>query len=167
MRSEKIRSSLLPPGAGDRTLGCSESRALGVNRDNMQPESMTSPAYNSFITFTLRNTGNIAFLPRVSCHIIKMAAIYEYQKLTEPDAIRLIILEPSTDLGSPLQCALHSTSSSRCKRDLIDKYTALSYVWGDPGWTSLITVDGNAFNITASLDSVLRHLRDHTRKRHI
>jgi hypothetical protein len=95
------------------------------------------------------------------------ATYYEYQKLTEADAIRLIALDPSTDLDSPLHCELRSTSLSRCHRDLVDKYTALSYVWGYSQRTSQITVDGKMFYITASLHSALRHLRDPTRKRHI
>jgi hypothetical protein len=60
---------------------------------------------------------------------------YQYQKLTVSDAIRLILLQPSTDLDSPLVCTLLHTSLTRCHNNLIDKYTALSYVWGDPART--------------------------------
>jgi hypothetical protein len=77
----------------------------------------------------LLNIDNIPALLRLFCHI-NMAAIYEYQKLTEPDAIRLIVLDYLIDLGSSLQCALQSTSLSLYKRDFIGKYTILSYVWG-------------------------------------
>lgn len=96
-----------------------------------------------------------------------MAAMYKYQKLTELDAIRLIVLEPATSLDDPLHCDLRTTSLSQCRNDLIEKYTALSYVWEAPNCTSLVTIDGKAFYITASLDSALRHLRDTTRKRQI
>jgi hypothetical protein len=47
----------------------------------------------------------------------------------------------------------------------MDKYIALSYVWGDPALSRLIRVDGEAMYITASLDSALRHLRDTNRTR--
>ncbi|KAH8589922.1 heterokaryon incompatibility protein-domain-containing protein, partial [Bisporella sp. PMI_857] len=90
---------------------------------------------------------------------------YEYHKLSEPDAVRLIQLHPSPYLESPLQCELLSTTLTRCYNNLIDKYTALSYVWGDPQLSSKITVDGRTMLITASLASALRHLRDSTRKR--
>jgi len=96
-----------------------------------------------------------------------MADNYIYRSLTKPDAIRLIFLDPSPDLSSPLSCRLLLTTLSRCKRDLVDKYTALSYVWGESQRTSTITVDGKIFHITASLDSALRHLRDPGRKRQI
>ncbi|KAN0102087.1 HET domain containing protein [Hyaloscypha variabilis] len=96
-----------------------------------------------------------------------MADNYIYRSLTKPDAIRLILLDPSPDLSSPLSCRLLLTTLSRCKRDLVDKYTALSYVWGESQRTSTITVDGKIFHITASLDSALRHLRDPGRKRQI
>jgi hypothetical protein len=90
---------------------------------------------------------------------------YQYQKLTEPDAIRLILLQPSADLDSPLHCSLLSTSLTRCHNNLIDKYTALSYVWGDPARSRLITVNNEAMFITTSLDPALRHLRDAHRTR--
>jgi hypothetical protein len=96
-----------------------------------------------------------------------MATTYRYQTLIEPDAIRLIHLYPSPDLDSPLYCNLLSTSLTRCHNDLIDKYTALSYVWGDPTRSCLITVDGEAMYITASLFSALRYVRDRYRKRQV
>ncbi|KAH8780786.1 heterokaryon incompatibility protein-domain-containing protein, partial [Hyaloscypha finlandica] len=90
---------------------------------------------------------------------------YQYQKLTESDAIRLILLQPSTDLDSPLDCTLLNTSLTRCHINFSDKYTALSYVWGDPARSRLIKVNNEAMYITASLDSALRHLRDRHRPR--
>jgi hypothetical protein len=90
---------------------------------------------------------------------------YQYQKLTESDAIRLILLQPSTDLDSPLVCTLLYTSLTHCHNNLIDKYTALSYVWGDAARSRLIKVNNEAMYITASLDSALRHLRDRHRPR--
>jgi hypothetical protein len=71
-----------------------------------------------------------------------MATTYQYQKLIEPDTIRLILLYPSPDLDSPLHCNLLSTSLARCHNDLTKNYTALSYVWEDPTRSYPITVDG-------------------------
>ena len=90
---------------------------------------------------------------------------YRYQKLTEPDAIRLIVLQPSEDLGTPLDCSLLRTSLSECHNNVIDKYTALSYVWGDPTLSQVVRVDDQAMYITQSLNSALLHLRDAHRHR--
>ncbi|KAK1758750.1 heterokaryon incompatibility protein-domain-containing protein [Echria macrotheca] len=48
--------------------------------------------------------------------------------------------------------------------DLIDIYTALSYVWGDPSRVGQILLDGQQFGITASLQNALRDIRDATRE---
>jgi hypothetical protein len=92
---------------------------------------------------------------------------YRYEKLTEPDAIRLALLQPSHDLQSPLECDLISTTLSYCQNDLLDHYAALSYVWGDPSRKVTINVAGQTLSITASLDMALRHLRDPSRIRRI
>ena len=90
---------------------------------------------------------------------------YQYQKLTEPDAIRLILLQQSEDLDTPLSCSLLHTSLSECHNNVIDKYTALSYVWGDPTLSQVVRVDDEAMHITQSLNSALLHLRDAHRSR--
>ena len=90
---------------------------------------------------------------------------YQYQKLTEPDAIRLILIQPSEDLETPVSCSLLCTSLSECHNNVIDKYTALSYVWGNPARSQMVSVNGEAMYITQSLNSALRHLRDAHRSR--
>ncbi|KAE9370585.1 HET-domain-containing protein [Stipitochalara longipes BDJ] len=92
---------------------------------------------------------------------------YQYEKLTEPDALRLVLLLPSEDVQSPLRCNLIRTTLSKCENDLLDHYTALSYVWGDASRKVPIKVAGETISITASLDTALRHLRDPLRIRRI
>jgi hypothetical protein len=92
---------------------------------------------------------------------------YQYEKLTEPDALRLVLLLPSEDLQSPLRCDLINTTLSVCENDLLDHYTALSYVWGDPSHRVSIKVADETLSITVSLDAALRHLRDSSRTRRI
>lgn len=92
---------------------------------------------------------------------------YVYQKLHVPDAVRLILLNPSPDLNSPLEGSLFPTTLSNCQNDLIENYTALSYVWGDPTRIATIEIGGQSLGITASLNSALRYLRDQTRVRRI
>ncbi|KAH7350721.1 heterokaryon incompatibility protein-domain-containing protein, partial [Rhexocercosporidium sp. MPI-PUGE-AT-0058] len=85
---------------------------------------------------------------------------YQYDQLTEPGALRLIILQPDRDLVAAIRCSLVSTTLQTCHDDLVDKYTALSYVWGDARERKEILVDGTGLDITASLDLALRHVRD-------
>jgi len=56
---------------------------------------------------------------------------FPYQPLVEDDGIRLVLLQPpSADKSDELRCTLYHTTLSRCDDDIIDHYTALSYVWG-------------------------------------
>ncbi|KAE8446535.1 hypothetical protein EG329_011867 [Mollisiaceae sp. DMI_Dod_QoI] len=89
---------------------------------------------------------------------------YCYTPLQEPDAIRLIVLRPSLDLQSPLDISLVSTTLSACNDDIIESYTALSYVWGDANDKRMISIDGKSLEITASLESALRYIRDEKRE---
>jgi hypothetical protein len=88
---------------------------------------------------------------------------FRYGSLTETDSFRLILLQPSSSHGAALHCTLLHTTLSQCDRDIIDHYTALSYVWGDPTKTGSIYVDGHNFTITATLEAALRDLRDPSR----
>jgi Heterokaryon incompatibility protein (HET) len=90
-------------------------------------------------------------------------ASYKYRGLTEPDAFRLILLQPASAHEDDLQCTLLHTTLSQCDRDIIDHFAALSYVWGDPTRTGTIYVDGYGFTITATLEAALRDLRDPSR----
>ena len=88
---------------------------------------------------------------------------FRYGSLTESDSFRLILLQPSSSHRAALQCTLLHTTLSQCDRDIIDHYTALSYVWGDSNKTGSIYVDGHSFTITATLEAALRDLRDPSR----
>jgi len=83
-----------------------------------------------------------------------------YQPLEEPDAIRLVLLHPAADVSAEVECSLQHATLSQYDKDLINHYTALSYVWGDPTDTQQITVHGQPVQITATLELALRHLRD-------
>lgn len=80
--------------------------------------------------------------------------------------IRLLRISPATFYSSPLICSLIYTSL-----DAQPSYKALSYTWGSPysdsqSWRpepslgeARIIVNGHPVNITANLNSALRHLR--------
>jgi hypothetical protein len=85
---------------------------------------------------------------------------FSYQPLVGPDLIRLVLLHPALDVLADVECSIEHASLTQYDQDLINHYTALSYVWGEPTDTRQIIVGGCAFHITATLESALRHLRD-------
>lgn len=90
---------------------------------------------------------------------------YQYEPLIAQDAVRILVLEPADDFDSPLCCSIiqqernsQSLSASGCE------YSAVSYTWGDSELSHqlFVTVDATSWRclqITASVDSLLRHLR--------
>lgn len=87
----------------------------------------------------------------------------KYSSLPESDSFRIILLQPSASRDTPLQCTLLHTTLSQCDRDIIDHYTALSYVWGNAAERGSIFIDESSMDITATLDSALRDIRDASR----
>ena len=95
---------------------------------------------------------------------MNMSKPFQYSQLTEPDQIRLVSLQPDPDLEAPVRCSLITGSLDFYEHDLVEHYIALSYVWGDASMRRIVQVgDGSFMNITVSLESALRHLRDKTR----
>ncbi|KAK0109214.1 hypothetical protein ONS96_003037 [Cadophora gregata f. sp. sojae] len=84
---------------------------------------------------------------------------YQYDQLTEPGALRLIALQPDHNIDAPVRCSLISTTLQACHDDIVEQYTALSYVWGNTNHKIQISVDGMPLDITASLDLALRYIR--------
>ncbi|PMD39536.1 HET-domain-containing protein, partial [Hyaloscypha variabilis F] len=66
-----------------------------------------------------------------------------------------------------IQCSLKDATLAEYRDDIADHYVALSYVWGDANDKRCIMVDGKRLDITASLDSALRHIRDARRVLHV
>lgn len=90
---------------------------------------------------------------------------YQYEPLIAEDAVRMLVLEPADDFKSPLRCSIvqrrrdsQSLSASGCE------YSAVSYTWGNNAFSHQLFVRHDAqsrhcLHITASVDSLLRHLR--------
>ncbi|KAI1124796.1 heterokaryon incompatibility protein-domain-containing protein [Nemania abortiva] len=89
-----------------------------------------------------------------------MSPVFVYSPLLERDHIRLLLLQPSASRDDDLAGSLQHISLKDHYRDLIDPYTALSYVWGAPTSADTIRLDGQEFGITANLGAALRDLRD-------
>lgn len=90
---------------------------------------------------------------------------YRYQSLPEYDTIRLLKLQPSINIDTEPERTLISTTLRACDKDLVEHYTALSYVWGSASNKKTILLEGRPLANTTNLDSALRHIRDPKRSR--
>lgn len=88
---------------------------------------------------------------------------YQYHSLTENDGIRLFELQPATTRSAMATGLLLHTTLTECCEEVIDHFTALSYVWGDISDTTTILVDGKPLSVTKTLETALRYLRDSRR----
>jgi hypothetical protein len=88
-------------------------------------------------------------------HISPPTSIYSYESLTDVDTIRLMYLEPALDSNSPLRFSFIQGSVS----DLVAKYEAISYTWGEALTEYPLFVDDTHVSITKNLDQALRSLR--------
>ena len=88
--------------------------------------------------------------------------VYEYRPLVENGAIRLILLEPSSDPTAGLKCSLLHTTLANLDEEVLYHYCALSYVWGNIEDTVPISVDEKELHIGRNLASALRHIRHST-----
>jgi hypothetical protein len=80
-----------------------------------------------------------------------------YQPLDpNPDAasIRLVLIEPSTDLEDPLSCRLIHVKFAEKRR-----YKALSYMWGDEAIKERMFLDGAEIYVRQNLGDALHYLR--------
>lgn len=89
---------------------------------------------------------------------------FVYKPLIATDEIRLLVLHPAADVSAPINYSLEHATLSQYEQDIINHYTALSYVWGDATDTREIHLEGFPFQITVSLESALRHIRDSKRE---
>lgn len=88
---------------------------------------------------------------------------FSYQPITDKDGIRLIVLHPASPHSNEIHCSLVNTTISRCDYELIEPYTTLSYVWGDATNLKVIFIHNAPLQITSSLHSALKNIRDATR----
>lgn len=79
--------------------------------------------------------------------------VYEYRPLVENGAIRLILLEPSSDPTAGMKCSLLHTTLVELDEEVLYHYCTLSYVWGNIEDTVPISVDEKELNIGRNLAS--------------
>ncbi|KAG8158587.1 hypothetical protein KVR01_011709 [Diaporthe batatas] len=81
-----------------------------------------------------------------------------YQPLSSPDSIRILTLFESDSEDDDLEFYLTEHRLSDFKGNP-ERYTALSYAWGDPKLSHEIWLGDERFLVSANLESALRHLR--------
>ncbi|KAI0115491.1 heterokaryon incompatibility protein-domain-containing protein [Nemania sp. FL0031] len=96
-----------------------------------------------------------------------MSSAFVYSRLLEHDHIRLLLLQPAASRDNDLVGSLQHISLSSHYHDVIEPYTALSYVWGEPTSADKIRLDDKELGITANLGAALRGLRDADRTHRI
>lgn len=99
---------------------------------------------------------------------------YQYEPLITDDHVRLLILDPAASLGNPLRCSIvqYAYYAELCSDDNTrhQHFAAVSYTWGSSLPTHQLQIanpsvpgTGDAastyLKITATVDSLLRHLR--------
>ncbi|KAI0474712.1 heterokaryon incompatibility protein-domain-containing protein [Xylaria cf. heliscus] len=92
-----------------------------------------------------------------------MNSEFVYSPFTEDDCIRILLLQPAISRDDDLRGSLQQIFLARYNDDLIESYTALSYVWGDPTPVDKILLNGHELGITANLGAALRDMRDASR----
>ena len=95
---------------------------------------------------------------------------FRHEALTDGEGIRLLLLQPRSSSGTStsrtehsVRCDIVHTRLSYYENDLVDTFTALSYVWGDPQATRTIIINDKALSITENLFAALKDLQDDTR----
>ncbi|KAH8754685.1 heterokaryon incompatibility protein-domain-containing protein [Hyaloscypha sp. PMI_1271] len=86
---------------------------------------------------------------------ITITRAYEYGSALPASSIRILQLQPATEINDPLCCRIIETKLASAPA-----YKALSYVWGSDVKPCKITCDGGrTLPITTNLDAALRNLR--------
>lgn len=86
-----------------------------------------------------------------------------YSSFARPDSFRLLELGPAADVQGALKGSLAATTLERIDIDIVTRYTALSYVWGNPTPVGSIAINGSNVGITANLTQALRDIRHTSR----
>jgi hypothetical protein len=95
---------------------------------------------------------------------IEPTASFVYEPLNYEDSIRLLLLEPPT-LEDPgmVRGRLEHTTLTHYEHEIIEPYTALSYVWGDASMRKTVFIKDIPVQVTSNLYDALRDIRDERR----
>ena len=107
------------------------------------------------ILLSTRSSYREAYPSKSSLELMSTTAVegYVYPPLPRGDFIRLLILEPGTDV-EVLKGTLHVAPL-----DEGPEFEAISYVWGSPDKACTILCNGRTIRITVNLRDTLRQVR--------
>lgn len=127
-------------------------------------KSMKRTCKEEIHELAIQELGRMKLRPDTRTAVPSVAAdAYPYPALlSDPSAIRLVVLLPALEAHADIECRLCNSTLSRSD---IDRYEALSYVWGDPSKRKSITVENRVFQATQNLEAALRNLRYRDRPR--
>lgn len=98
-----------------------------------------------------------------------MVQEYAYQPLESNDTIRILVLQPSNDLLSPLEADIvhkpRRIQQEGRRQPVFQDYTAISYHWGPPNFSHSISCGGRLLPITSTVHDMLRRLRKTDKQR--
>ncbi|KAL7807969.1 HET domain-containing protein [Trichoderma aethiopicum] len=127
-------------------------------------KSMKRACKEEIHELAIQELGRMKLRPDTRTAVSSVSAdAYPYPALLpDPSAIRLVVLLPALEAYADIVCRLCNSTLSRSD---IDRYEALSYVWGDPSKRKSITVENRIFQATQNLEAALRNLRYRDRPR--
>jgi hypothetical protein len=120
-------------------------------------------------SFTLRHSRllskyHLLFASFISEDSMAEDESFQYQERIGTGSFRLILIQPHPDVAAPLEGKLITTTLDEYDNSILDHYIALSYVWGDANDRRTVFMNGKTLDITATLDSALRHIREPKRE---
>jgi hypothetical protein len=95
---------------------------------------------------------------------------YIYRPLATETTIRILILHPAEDFATPLEVSIdHYDRRGEYNMCHSGYYQAVSYTWGEPIFSHNVLVRNplSTLEVTANVDSMLRHLRKVRKNRNI
>jgi hypothetical protein len=86
--------------------------------------------------------------------------VYQYEPLSTPTAMRILVLHPAKNFYRPIQYGLVEKDLSNIDcREVGANYEAISYVWGTQKRARETFCDGKLLYVTPNCEIILRHLR--------
>ncbi|KAH8730188.1 heterokaryon incompatibility protein-domain-containing protein [Phaeosphaeriaceae sp. PMI808] len=95
---------------------------------------------------------------------------YDYKPLGTETTIRILVLHPTENFESPLEVSFSHYDRDAIGQTIVSSYyEAVSYCWGEPTFSNKILVQDCKFmlEITANVDSMLRHFRKLKKQRYL
>lgn len=151
-----------------RTRGCPTERRRCLHKGAVQVVLATSQAmtFQTHSSLHSCSTNPLVMISRSKSTDVDAALHLQQQLMYQSldanrEEIRLLTLYPPENDNAGLRCSLRSVALISRTGDAlkVPSYEALSYVWGQPDFSSPILVNGQELCITPTLTTILLSLR--------